>query len=173
MVNLPSIPPASPGSSVLHEFGDVLLLLGAVLELRLGLWGAILVLIVLLFSFVVTSWSTTSRWSVGRTHLSMAFVKHCLSTQTCSFSVNSFNFWKSLEISTQNSLVGSFIHPKRATIRYSGGLGWSDDETSFISHLGGAKIFFHIFCNGISIHGAWVQIFFSPLLNRYLFISPF
>ena len=64
-----------------------------------------------------------------------------------------------------------------------GGLGRSGDEKLFISRQSDAKIFFShsrdakiflpTFCVTEDIHGAWVQIFFSPLLRRNLFISPF
>ena len=64
-----------------------------------------------------------------------------------------------------------------------GGLGRSGDEKLFISRQSDAKIFFShsrdakiflpTFCVTEDIHGAWVQIFFSPLLRRNLFISKF
>ena len=63
------------------------------------------------------------------------------------------------------------------------GLGRSGDEKLFISRQSDAKIFFShsrdakIFLPTFSvtedIHGAWVQIFFSPLLKRNLFITIF
>ena len=60
------------------------------------------------------------------------------------------------------------------TIRYPGGegLGVSVDKKLFISSLCSENIFF-TFSVPEYIHGAWAQIFFSPLVRRNIFISKF